>query len=85
MGDFNATLDHRPLRELGLRDAAETTNRGWWPTWPDNGTVDVVGIPVPRLFAIDHVLLRDGLTATAVDHASVAGTDHRAVIVDVVV
>lgn len=39
-GDFNATLDHSPLRNLlgrGYEDAAEVTGNGLQPTWPVNG------------------------------------------------
>ncbi|MDN5894668.1 MAG: endonuclease/exonuclease/phosphatase family protein [Nocardioides sp.] len=83
VGDFNATLDHRALRELGFDDAAAMVNHGWGPTWPDNGTTDILGVPVPRMVAIDHVLLGDRMAATEVDSASVDGTDHRAVIAEV--
>lgn len=82
VGDFNATPDHRALQELGLRDAAEMTNQGWHPTWPDNGTTDLLGVPVPRMVTIDHVLLGDDLAAVRVDTTSVDGTDHRAVVAE---
>lgn len=83
VGDFNATPDHRALQELGLRDAAEMTNQGWRPSWPDNGTTDLLGVPVPRLVSIDHVLLGDDLAAVRVDTTSVDHTDHGAVIAEV--
>ncbi len=41
VGDFNATLDHWPLRDivdLGYRDSVELTNGGFQATWPVNGT-----------------------------------------------
>ncbi|HWS32961.1 MAG TPA: endonuclease/exonuclease/phosphatase family protein [Actinoplanes sp.] len=53
MGDFNATLDHKPLRDLiasGYRDAADTLGKGWSGTW---GPYD--GDPIPPV-TIDHVL-----------------------------
>lgn len=72
-GDFNSTLEHRPLRRLldrGFSDAARTANAGWQPTYP-NG----VG-----LIAIDHVLLRGAYTAVSTRTHEVMGTDHRALV-----
>ena len=55
LGDFNATLDHGPLRRLlraGYRDAAAVRGRGLAPTWPFlrwRGTAGgAVGDPRPR-------------------------------------
>lgn len=88
VGDFNATLDHAPMRELmasGLRSAAEEANSGWQPTWPTARSRTMGGVPVPfRLMAIDHVLLSRELSAVSTDVASVPGTDHHAVIARVV-
>ncbi len=83
LGDFNATGDHAALRRLessGLQDAAVVANSGWHPTWPANGAVRVLGIPVPAVVAIDHVLLADSLTALDVEVAEIGRTDHHAVI-----
>ena len=37
VGDFNATLDHAPLRKVlaaGVSDSVEESGSGWQPTWP---------------------------------------------------
>jgi endonuclease/exonuclease/phosphatase (EEP) superfamily protein YafD len=73
-GDFNATLDHRPVRNLlgaGFSDAARSANSGWQPTWA-------------ALFTIDHVLFSDGFGVIATRTARVAGSDHRAVVAELV-
>ncbi|MET8176635.1 endonuclease/exonuclease/phosphatase family protein [Streptomyces clavifer] len=77
LGDFNATLDHTPMRALlaaGLTDTHAELGRGWAPTWPV-GT----GI-VPPLVQLDHVLHGPGLAGVSVRERTLAGTDHRAVI-----
>ena len=82
LGDFNATLDHKPmmmLADLGLRDAAESANDGWRPTWPMDGSL---GSPVP-LVQIDHVLVARKLAALGTRVVRVDGTDHAAVLADV--
>ena len=82
VGDFNATLDHGPVRRVlatGLRDAAVDANSGWQPTWPS-------GAPGYRLLgglglvAIDHVLLSREFSAISTRTFQVPGTDHRAVV-----
>jgi len=83
LGDFNATLDHAPLRRLlatGLSDAAQLTNAGWQPTWPADG---YAGLPLPPGAAIDHVLVGPRLTAVRTSTVSVADTDHRALVAEV--
>lgn len=82
-GDFNATTDHRELRELigrGFDDAATVSKSRWQPTFPEGSEISLVGIPVPPLWAIDHVLVNGGLRPVATDTTSVEGTDHRALI-----
>ena len=77
LGDFNATLDHRPLRTLlatGYRDAADETGRGLVPTWPTDMA------PLPRFAAIDHALLAGPVAASSVAVEPVAGTDHATLI-----
>lgn len=74
-GDFNATLDHEPLRELldtGYADAAAQLGAGLEPTWPD-------GRVFPPPVTIDHVLAdaRIGVRAYAVH--PVPDSDHHAV------
>lgn len=78
-GDFNATLDHAPLRALldtGYVDAADAAGTGLIGTW---GPYD--GDPIPPV-AIDHVLVdrRVAVRATAV--YAIPGSDHRAVFTD---
>ena len=51
VGDFNATLDHAPMRDLddaGYRDSVELTNGGFQPTWPQHGRFGLVGLLGPR-------------------------------------
>lgn len=80
-GDFNATLDHAPLRRVldaGLRDAAEQSGSGWQSTWPTRWRRDWLR-PV---IAIDHVLASDGLRAVRTRTVEVPRTDHRALVVE---
>jgi len=83
VGDLNATLDHPSLRrlaDLGLRDAAELSGAGLQPTWPTTG---YLGLPVPPSFAIDHVLVGEGLTVRSTRTLPVPGSDHRALVAEV--
>ena len=78
-GDFNATLDHRALRDLlatGYRDAADAVGAGFTPTWPFYGRRSAV---TPRI-AIDHILVPDGIGVRDFRAVTVARTDHRAII-----
>lgn len=81
-GDFNATVDHRPMRRLlgsRLRDAAERSGAGFQPTWPSDGQASVLGVPVPvSLITLDHVLV-DGFAVIGTSTLEVPGSDHRAV------
>ena len=81
-GDFNATRDHAPLRQLrsqGLRDAADQAGAGYGPTWG-------VGAPFPRMFEIDHVLVSDGdIKATELTRHSIENTDHSAVVAELLI
>ena len=82
-GDFNATADHWPLRQLrdlGVRDVAEQLNAGPVPTWPANGSRDQLGVTVPPLLALDHVLTRGGLVPVDEVVTGDVGSDHRGVI-----
>lgn len=74
-GDFNATLDHAPMRELGsCVDASVEGGVGGVATWPAR-------LPTLLGAAIDHVLV-DDRAFTVVDAAvrEVGGSDHRAVV-----
>ncbi|MDM4722901.1 endonuclease/exonuclease/phosphatase family protein [Micromonospora sp. WMMA1363] len=78
-GDFNATLDHAPLRALlatGYVDAADAAGAGagLTGTW---GPYD--GDPIPPV-TIDHVLVDRRIAVRAVSVYPVRGSDHRAVL-----
>ena len=75
-GDFNAVPDQGPmqrLHRLGLRSVTDLVGAGWVPTYPTGGLL-------PPLLPIDHVLVNDRLTATAVTAVTVSGTDHRGLL-----
>jgi endonuclease/exonuclease/phosphatase (EEP) superfamily protein YafD len=75
-GDFNAVAEQRPMRQLhrlGLRSATDLAGAGWLPTYPMGGRL-------PPLLPIDHVLVNERLTATALTAVTVPGTDHRGLL-----
>ncbi|MBG0561991.1 endonuclease/exonuclease/phosphatase family protein [Actinoplanes aureus] len=75
LGDFNATLDHKVLRELiatGYRDAADAVGDGLVPSWPSRGGSN-------GLVTIDHVLVDERIGVREVDVHDVTDSDHRAV------
>lgn len=76
-GDFNATRDHAPLRNLGgCASAGEQAGIGGLATWPSSTGTTLLGA------TIDHVLV-DGTVWKGKGGRVVAipGTDHRAVVV----
>ncbi|MEV4659563.1 endonuclease/exonuclease/phosphatase family protein [Micromonospora sp. NPDC049301] len=76
-GDFNATLDHGPLRALlrtGYVDAADATGAGLTGTW---GPYD--GDLIPPV-TIDHVLVDRRVAVRSVTVHDLPGTDHRPVL-----
>lgn len=78
MGDFNATLDHAPMRGvLGERftDAAEQAGRGLTLTWPQDRRPWL-----PPFCGIDHVVIDQGMTAGQVEVKHIAGSDHGALL-----
>ena len=82
-GDFNATVDHPQLLALmaaDYRDASADAGIGWRPTWPSHGDVQIAGMGLPSLFALDHVFLRGPLAATRAETTIISGTDHRALV-----
>jgi len=84
LGDFNATLDHQPLRKLiatGYRDAADAAGQGLLPTWPFFGPRISRVPPV----TIDHVLVDKRIGVRAVSVHRIPHTDHRAVIAELTV
>jgi endonuclease/exonuclease/phosphatase (EEP) superfamily protein YafD len=86
-GDFNATRDHRPFRDLlaaGFLDAADAGLRRPWPgfTWPANRVY-------PPVMRLDHVLVSApgpaagwaaGVTVLEARVIRVPGTDHCGVL-----
>ncbi len=79
LGDFNATLDHGPLRRLlrtGYRDAAAARGRGLAPTWPFRRGP---GLPVAPRVTLDHVLADERIGVADAGTRHVPGSDHRAV------
>ena len=78
-GDFNATRDHRPFRQLlaeGFVDCADAARRRRWPafTWPSTRRCR----PVMRL---DHVLAsRNQFVVRESRTVRIPGTDHRGVL-----
>lgn len=85
-GDFNATTDNVPFRAvlgLGYADAIAQRRGGFQPTWPDSATKRYLGVPVPRLVTIDHILLSSTVAASSARTVHVSGADHRGVLASV--
>ena len=83
LGDFNATLDHGPLRRLlrtGYRDAAAVRGRGLAPTWPFRR--QPLLLPVVPWVTLDHVLADRRIGIGDVGTRVVPGSDHRAVFAE---
>lgn len=73
-GDFNATADHRPYRNLlggDFRDAAMAAGAGILPTYAADRWY-------PPVIAIDHILLRDA-DPDRVHTVALPGSDHRGI------
>lgn len=82
-GDFNATLDHRPMRRLlgaGFADAARQANSGWQPTWPGSGDADGALPFGLRLMTLDHVLATSRYSAISTSTYGIPRSDHRALV-----
>ncbi|WP_413451601.1 endonuclease/exonuclease/phosphatase family protein [Georgenia phoenicis] len=77
-GDFNATLDHAPMRDVGsCVDASVEGGVGGVATWPADQP-RLVGAP------IDHVLVDgDAYTVDAAAVREVGESDHRAVVAQI--
>ena len=77
-GDFNASRDHRPFRDLlaaGFLDCADSSQNRSWPgfTWPTAGGM----LPVMRL---DHVLVSRTATVRMTRAIRLPRTDHHGVL-----
>ncbi|GAB2458138.1 endonuclease/exonuclease/phosphatase family protein [Jatrophihabitans fulvus] len=79
-GDYNATTGHAQFRSLladGYRDAIDDAGAGYLPSYPnDRWYGPVIGI--------DHVLVR-GATGTSARTLELPASDHRALLVQVVI
>jgi endonuclease/exonuclease/phosphatase family metal-dependent hydrolase len=79
-GDFNATLDHAPLRDVlgrGWVDAADAVGAGLVPTF----NALPFGEPVPPV-TIDHVLVDRRTAVQDVRTVALPGSDHRMLVAD---
>jgi endonuclease/exonuclease/phosphatase (EEP) superfamily protein YafD len=79
-GDYNATFDHAAFRAVlrrGYVDAARAAGGALAWTWRP------LRLRVPRL-AVDHVLVDPRITVADVGLVAVHGSDHRAVVADLV-
>ena len=77
-GDFNATLDHRELRNVldrGYRDAASAVGAGLKPTWPADRRL-------PPMIAIDHVLTSGGIRVLSFGVFDAGDSDHRGIVAE---
>ena len=81
MGDCNATLQHPTFRAMlaqsGLRDASLSLKAGSHPTFPS-------GRLLPPSIEIDHILMDDDLTAQSMHALRISGSDHRALIAQLI-
>lgn len=78
-GDFNATLDHAPFRELvdrGYADAAEETGKGLDHTWSS--------LPTGPPLTIDHIVVDVRCAISSYAVYDVPGSDHNAILAEVV-
>ena len=77
-GDFNASRDHRPFRDLlaaGFLDCADSSQRRSWPgfTWPTAGGM-------PPVMRLDHVLVSRAATVRMTRAIRLPHTDHHCVL-----
>ena len=78
-GDFNATFDHGPFRELverGYADAGEETGQGLDPTWSS--------LPTGPPLTIDHIVVDNRCAISSYAVHDIPGSDHNAIIAEVV-
>jgi endonuclease/exonuclease/phosphatase (EEP) superfamily protein YafD len=80
-GDFNGSRWVPAVGELfgaGLTSAHEAMGYGLSSSWPEGGRV-------PIFMRLDQVLYNDRVAATHLNDAIVPGSDHRAIVVDLLV
>ncbi len=85
LGDFNATMQHRPFRNLldgaNLRDAHNERGDGWGGTWPMGAGSQRFSPPL----RIDHILVGPGIEVTEFENRANPGSDHRALVADLAI
>jgi endonuclease/exonuclease/phosphatase (EEP) superfamily protein YafD len=78
-GDFNATFDQAPFRELvdrGYRDAGETAGKGLDATFPADGSF------LPPPITIDHILADERFGIVEYEVEPLPNSDHRAIFAE---
>jgi endonuclease/exonuclease/phosphatase (EEP) superfamily protein YafD len=78
-GDFNATLDQAPFRELvdrGYRDAGEAAGKGLDATFPADSSL------FPPPITIDHILADGRWGIVEYEVEPLPGSDHRAIFAE---
>jgi endonuclease/exonuclease/phosphatase family metal-dependent hydrolase len=78
-GDFNATFDQAPFRELvgrGYRDAGETAGKGLDATFPADGSL------FPPPITIDHILADDRFGIVSYEVEPLPNSDHHAIFAE---
>lgn len=81
IGDFNASRWHPPFRRLlhtGWRSAHEVVGQRFGGTWPTDRWF------LPAFVRLDHVLLGDLVAVETVRDLDIAGSDHKGVVVNLV-
>jgi endonuclease/exonuclease/phosphatase (EEP) superfamily protein YafD len=75
-GDFNATFDQAPFRDLvgrGYRDAGKAAGKGLDGTYPGDGSL------MPPPITIDHILADERLGVVEYEVEPLPGSDHHAI------
>jgi endonuclease/exonuclease/phosphatase (EEP) superfamily protein YafD len=78
-GDFNATFDQAPFRELvgrGYRDAGETAGKGLDATFPATGAL------LPPPITIDHILADESWGIVEYEVEPLPNSDHHAIFAE---
>ncbi|MBS1894348.1 MAG: endonuclease/exonuclease/phosphatase family protein [Actinobacteria bacterium] len=78
-GDFNATFDQAPFRELvdrGYRDAGETAGKGLDATFPADGSL------LPSPITIDHILADERWGIVEYEVEPLPNSDHHAIFAE---
>lgn len=85
-GDFNATLDHRLMREVldsGYTDAADATGEGLTATWRPIEGGYLNGLVRPPAVTLDHIVVDDRIAVRHFEVLDKAGSDHAPVLATV--